>query len=176
MNEGKPVFYNMKIHLVHAQSNQYLDAFSDSSEHHSFSVQMSNQGSFSSLFLIVPMYNTLSTNDYIQIDDQFKIKNFKTDYFLAYTMKKGYVSFADLNITHGYSKDKTVLDLNTGREELNDCAVILSEKGVVWGSKLIKRECYLAKDVVLSNELCRIVFPHFSSELTSDYSYLVNFE
>lgn len=171
--EGKPVYYNQKIHLINAQSNLFLDSFSESTEYHSFSINLSTQPSNSSLFMIVPLYNTFSMSDKVQTNDQFRIKNIKTNYFLSYTSKKGYVSFIELNATNGFSRDKTVFDMNQGCEELNSCSVILNEQGLTWNCKLIRRHNFSSSDAIVSNELCRITFPHYGSELTADYSYLV---
>lgn len=150
-----------------------MDSFSENTEYHSFSVNLSEQPSNSSLFMIVPLYNTFSMNDKVQTNDQFRIKNTKTDYFLSYTSKKGYVSFLELNKTNGFSGDKTVFDINQGREDLNSCSVILNEQGLTWKCKLIRRQSFNSQNTIVSNELCRITFPHFDSEMTADYCYLV---
>jgi hypothetical protein len=171
--EGKPVFYNQPIHLVHAQSNFFLDSFSESTEYHSFSINLSEHSSKSSLFLIVPLYNTMSMSDKVQTSDQFRIKNIKTSYYLSFTTTKGYISFQELNASQGFAKDKTVFDMSQGNDDLNTCSVILTEQGLVWNCKLIRRQSSHLSDIITSNELCRIVFPHFGSELTCDYSYLV---
>lgn len=158
---------------MHAQSGYYLDAFSESNEYQSFSLQLSTFPTFSSLFTIAPMYNTMSIDDTIQTSDPFRIKNVKTSYSLDYTLEKGYTSYADLNLKYGFSKDKTVYDLNYGKEDLNGCSVILTERGETWSCKLIRAQRRNSKGSILANEICRLALPHFSSELAADYSYLV---
>lgn len=169
---GKPVAYNKNVHLVHSQSGYYLDTFSEASEYHSFSVHLCSTVSYSSVFVLLPLYNTTSSSETVQENDSFRIKNLKTNYFLNYTTHKGYVSFLDLNVGSGIPPSKNVFEISSPRDSLNSCAIILTESGVVWSSKLIRKHDFKEDDHIISNQVVRITFPHFQSELCSDYSYL----
>lgn len=169
---GQAVSYNKNIHLVHSQSGYYLDTFSEASEYHSFSVHLCSTVSYSSVFTLLPLYNTTSSSETVQQNDSFRIKNLKTNYFLNYSTYKGYVSFLDLNLGSGIPKTKSVFEVNSPRDTLNSCAIILTESGVVWSSKLMRKHDFVEEDHIISNQIVRITFPHFQSELCSDYSYL----
>ena len=171
--EGKPVMYNENVHLIHAQSGLFLDTFSETAEHHSFSVHLCSHVSQSSVFRLLPLYNIKTVSEKVQINDRFRIKNIKTGYFLNYSSHKGYQSFLDLNVSQGINKEKSVFEYSQSSDELNSCAVILAEQGIVWNSKLVRRFGWNEGNQIVSHSLVRIRFPHFESEMCADLSYIV---
>ena len=167
------MLYNENVHLVHARSGYFLDTFSETAEHHSFSVQLCAQVSHSSVFRLLPLYNIKSTSEKVQINDRFRIKNVKTGYYLNFTSYKGYQSFTDINASQGIQKEKSDYEFSHPNDELNTCAVILTETGIVWNSKLARKfGCAESKHVV-SHSLVRVKFPHFEAEMCADLCYLV---
>jgi len=172
--EGTPVLYNENVHLVHARSGYFLDTFSETAEHHSFSVQLCAQVSHSSVFRLLPLYNIKSTSEKVQINDRFRIKNIKTGYYLNFTGHKGYESFLDINASQGIQKEKSVFEFSHPNDELNTCSVILTETGIVWNSKLAKKFGAADTDHLVSHSLVRVKFPHFEAEMCADLCYLVD--
>jgi hypothetical protein len=170
---GREIQYNERIHLMHANSGNFLDASSESPEYHSFSLKLATRASFSSVFILLPLYNTSSNTEKVQTNDGFRIQNIKTGYFANYTMEKGFTSSIDLNINQGILRDKSLFDLDYPRDELNSCVVVLTESSLIWHTKLIRTYNFKDEDKIISNDIVRLTLPHIQSEVSADYSYLV---
>lgn len=169
---GKPVNYNEKVHLLHAESGYYLDTESEATERNSFSLILSPNASKSTVFSLLPIYNSEILGEKIQANDGFRILHRSTGFYLNYSMIKGYKSMLDLNLEQGLKRETSPLDIFNYPEDENPSCVILAEKSIIWASKLIRTFDQDDDDKIVSNDIVRIKFPHFGSEFAADYSYL----